>query len=61
MKFVAWLWKFFVSLPMIKNNHKVMTNKKALLVILDGWGLGDKTRRDVIYSTPTPHWDELIE
>ena len=37
-----------------------MAKKKALLVILDGWGLGDHTRRDVISSTPTPYWDYLL-
>jgi len=37
-----------------------MTNKKALLIILDGWGLGDKTKRDVIYQTSTPYWDYLL-
>jgi len=35
-------------------------NKKALLIILDGWGLGDKTKRDVIYQTATPYWDYLL-
>jgi len=38
-----------------------MTNNKALLIILDGWGLGDKTKRDVIYQTPTPYWDYLLK
>jgi len=38
-----------------------MAKKKALLVILDGWGFGDKTRRDVISSTPTPYWDNLLK
>ncbi|MDR1681937.1 MAG: 2,3-bisphosphoglycerate-independent phosphoglycerate mutase [Candidatus Symbiothrix sp.] len=38
-----------------------MANKKALLVILDGWGFGDHTKRDVIYSTPTPYWDYLLK
>lgn len=33
---------------------------KALLMILDGWGIGDHTKADVIYSTPTPHWDALL-
>ena len=28
-------------------------SKKALLLILDGWGCGDKTQSDVITSTPT--------
>lgn len=35
--------------------------KKALLMILDGWGIGDKSKSDAIYSTPTPHWDALLE
>ena len=34
--------------------------KKALLLILDGWGEGNKTKADVIYSTPTPYWDSLL-
>ncbi|MDR0681324.1 MAG: 2,3-bisphosphoglycerate-independent phosphoglycerate mutase [Dysgonamonadaceae bacterium] len=38
-----------------------MAKKKALLVILDGWGFGDHTKRDVIYSTKTPYWDYLLE
>ena len=33
--------------------------KKALLVILDGWGIGDKGRGDVIYQTATPYIDYL--
>ena len=33
--------------------------KKALLMILDGWGIGDKTKSDVIYTTPTPYMDYL--
>jgi len=35
-------------------------NKKAMLVILDGWGLGHHDKADVIYNTPTPYWDSLI-
>ncbi len=34
--------------------------KKALLMILDGWGIGDRQKDDVISSTPTPYWDYLI-
>ena len=33
--------------------------KKALLMILDGWGIGDKGKGDVIYQTPTPYMDYL--
>ena len=29
-------------------------SKKALLMILDGWGLGDQKKDDVIFNTPTP-------
>lgn len=34
-------------------------SKKALLMILDGWGIGNRTKGDVIYSTPTPYMDYL--
>ncbi|MDE7375696.1 MAG: 2,3-bisphosphoglycerate-independent phosphoglycerate mutase [Muribaculaceae bacterium] len=34
--------------------------KKALLMILDGWGIGDKSKSDVIYNTPTPYWESLL-
>jgi len=34
-----------------------MTNKKTLLMILDGWGIGDGTKSDVISSVPTPNMD----
>ena len=34
--------------------------KKALLVICDGWGIGNKSKSDVIYNTPTPYWDYLV-
>ena len=33
--------------------------KKALLMILGGWGLGKHDRGDVIYNTPTPYLDLL--
>ena len=33
--------------------------KKALLIILDGWGLGDKSKGDLITQTPTPYMDYL--
>jgi 2,3-bisphosphoglycerate-independent phosphoglycerate mutase len=34
--------------------------KKALLMILDGWGIGNKSKSDVIFNTPTPYWDSLL-
>ena len=33
--------------------------KKALLMILDGWGIGKHGVGDVIYNTPTPYLDYL--
>ena len=36
-------------------------SKKALLIICDGWGIGDKGKDDVIFNTPTPYWDELLK
>ena len=33
--------------------------RKALLVILDGWGIGDKSRADAIAQTATPYMDYL--
>ena len=35
--------------------------KKALLVILDGWGIGDQGEGDVIANTPKPYIDYLME
>lgn len=33
--------------------------KKALLMILDGWGIGKHDKADVIWNTPTPFMDYL--
>ena len=35
-------------------------SKKALLMILDGWGIGNHTHSNAIYSTPTPYWNSLL-
>jgi 2,3-bisphosphoglycerate-independent phosphoglycerate mutase len=36
-----------------------MKNKRTFLMILDGWGIGDGSRADVISSVPTPNMDYL--
>ncbi|MDR1356194.1 MAG: 2,3-bisphosphoglycerate-independent phosphoglycerate mutase [Tannerellaceae bacterium] len=36
-------------------------SKQALLIICDGWGIGDGKKDDVIYQTPTPYWDYLLK
>ena len=33
----------------------------ALLIILDGWGIGKHDHANAIYSTPTPYWNHLLE
>ncbi len=33
--------------------------KKAILMILDGWGIGKHDKGDAIYNTPTPYLDYL--
>lgn len=35
-------------------------NKKALLIILDGYGIGDHQKDDAIFNTPTPFIDSLV-
>ncbi len=36
-----------------------MAHKKALLMILDGWGIGDKSKADVIHSVGAPNMERL--
>lgn len=36
-------------------------NKKSALVILDGWGYGDKSKSDAIHNAQTPFFDSLIK
>ena len=36
-----------------------MKDRKVLLMILDGWGIGDGTRSDVISTTGTPYIDKI--
>ena len=35
--------------------------KKALLMILDGWGIGDNGKDDSFFRNPTPYWDYLFK
>lgn len=35
-------------------------SKKALLIILDGYGIGDHQKDDAIFNTPTPYMDSLL-
>ena len=42
--------------PIVKEDSHA---RKALLIILDGWGIGDKGKGDVIEQAPTPYMDYL--
>jgi 2,3-bisphosphoglycerate-independent phosphoglycerate mutase len=37
-----------------------MHNKKVGLIILDGWGIGDKSKSDAIFNAKTPVMDRLM-
>jgi 2,3-bisphosphoglycerate-independent phosphoglycerate mutase len=37
-----------------------MNNKKVALLILDGWGFGDKSKSDAIYNANTPFFDSCL-
>ena len=57
-----YILSFLLSLQSIKigiKGIKMIMGKKALLMILDGWGLGKHGKGDVIYNTPTPYLDYL--
>ncbi|MFW6100418.1 MAG: 2,3-bisphosphoglycerate-independent phosphoglycerate mutase [Bacteroidota bacterium] len=36
-------------------------NNKSILIILDGWGLGEESERNVIHTANTPYMDSLME
>lgn len=36
-------------------------NQKTLLMILDGWGIGDGSKNDIVSTAPTPFMDSLME
>ncbi len=40
--------------------HNFGANRKALLVILDGWGIGKNDETNPIFLAPTPVWDQLL-
>ncbi len=37
------------------------TDKKFLLIILDGWGIGDKSQSDLIHNGDTPYFKSLLK
>ncbi len=41
--------------------NKMANNQKTLLMILDGWGIGDGSKSDIVATAPTPFIDSLME
>ena len=46
--------------PESKKRKLYIMSKKALLIILDGYGIGDHKKDDVIFNTPTPYMDSIV-
>src|SRR5690554_5632437 len=40
--------------------QEMKNNRKVGLIILDGWGIGDKSKADAIYNANTPVMDNLL-
>jgi len=40
--------------------HDFGKQRKALLIILDGWGIGKQDESNPIFIAPTPVWDKLL-
>ena len=45
----------------VKTEKNMKDYRKAILIILDGWGIGDGSECDVISQAPTPFMDSLTE
>jgi len=43
------------------STHDFGQNRKVLLVILDGWGIGKQDESNPIFLAPTPVWDYLLK
>ena len=41
-------------------NNKMSDNQKTILIILDGWGMGEESNRNVIHVANTPYMDSLL-
>ncbi len=44
----------------LASEHEFGFGRKAILVILDGWGIGKKDDSNPIFIAPTPVWDRLL-
>jgi len=44
----------------LASGHDFGAGRKFLLIICDGWGLGDGTDNDAVFLADTPYWDSLL-
>ena len=44
----------------LSNGHVFGSGRKAILIILDGWGVSAHDETDPIAIAPTPFWDEML-
>lgn len=52
---------FCPTILKILKQNKMADIQKTLLMILDGWGIGDGSKSDIVATAPTPFIDSLIE
>ena len=41
-------------------DHDFGPNRRAMLIILDGWGMAAQDENNAVFLADTPYWDELI-
>ena len=56
VRFLKYIYQFVALNQQVK-----MTNNKVALIILDGWGKGDKSKSDAIFNANTPCFDGLLQ
>lgn len=45
----------------LASGHDFGRDRKMILIICDGWGLGDRSPQDAIHIADTPYWDSLLQ
>ena len=55
-----------IDKPDVMSGHSLTNdnfgdNRKMILIICDGWGMGSHDDNDAIFLADTPYWDQLIE
>ena len=53
------LTPFLIPINFKDYNSNFCIMNKAILIILDGWGIGNKGKGDVVFNADTPNMDKL--